>query len=221
MMLNQRSIAYVMFIFLGVGNLFPWNVFINAGGYFASRFCGTLFSDNFENYFSFSFTVSQTIGLALSVKYQNTLSLWTRIAIPLMTTSTIFLINSIFVVVDMNSNLLFVLTLICTFICGSVGSLLSGGLFGLAAVMPSSFTGALMTGQGVAGAIVSLSDIFTLLAAADTSVCSDDDTSGDDSATCDGFVLSGSTLAYFLIATFILIFCVAIFIYLRNMSITK
>ena len=87
---DYRHIAYFIMFYLGVGNLFPWNAFITASTYYAERFCGTSFEDTFENYFSLTYTLSQTIGLALAILFQDRLTLKQKISYPLMLYAVIF-----------------------------------------------------------------------------------------------------------------------------------
>eukprot|EP01032_Pedospumella_encystans_P035825 gene35825-40525_t len=65
--------VYIIMFYEGVGNLFPWNAFITASNYYGARFCGTSIETTFENFFSITYTLSQTIGLALSIVYQKKL----------------------------------------------------------------------------------------------------------------------------------------------------
>lgn len=200
--------------------MFPWNAFITAASYFAIRFCGSQFSESFENYFSFAYTLSQTVGLAISVKYQHSMSLQTKIIYPLMLYSVSFIVTTAFVLFDVNATLLFWLTLLITCVCGVCGAILSGGLFGLSALFPPAYTGALMNGQGLAGLIVSVSNVVTLVATASTdSSCSSDSEANDD--TCEGFSINYSALAYFLIATFIMLSCAASFLVLAKLPYTR
>lgn len=199
-----------------VGNLFPWNAFITASSYFAVRFCGSMFGDNFENYFSFAYTLSQTIGLAISVKYQNSLSLKSKITYPLIVYSLSFLVTTILVTIKTEANLLFGVTLFQTALCGVCGAILSGGLFGLGAIFPPAYTGALMSGQGLAGLIVSVSSVLTQLAASPI-----DDCEITDDAECDAFAVDYSALAYFIIATVLLGLCVVAYLVLQKLEYTK
>lgn len=192
---KQIYLAYVIFLYQGVGNLFPWNAFINAGSYFGERFCGTSFQNNFENYFSLMYSTSQVIGLAISVKYGNRLSLWTKIGIPLSWYSVIFLITTILVTVNMGGRSLFWVTLISTFICGLLSAVLSGGLFGMAAVYPATFTGALMTGQGLAGVVVSIAYIVSLLSLPDQSDCGETGYDDGGNTGCEPYTTDSSALA--------------------------
>ena len=71
---------------------------------------------------------------------------------------------------------LFYFTCLSLAVVGICTALMSGGVFGLAGIFPQICTQALMSGQGLAGVIVSLSSIFTTLAVAPD----DDDCQGDD-----------------------------------------
>ena len=217
-------IAYLIMFWEGVGNLFPWNAFITASTYYAERFCGTSFESNFENFFSITYTLSQTVGLVLSVIYQNKISLTNKIIWPLLCYSIIFAMTTVLVAVqDIDPNLLFWVTLLSSCLCGCCGAILSAGLFGLAAMFPPMYTGAMMNGQAVAGLVVAVSGLLTLLASSDSSECDDDDDDddGDDDEDECKQTISYSALAYFIIATFILLSCALAFLYLGQLSFTK
>jgi equilibrative nucleoside transporter 1/2/3 len=214
--IDKRNLAYIIMFYEGVGNLFPWNAFITAAAYFAARFCGSFFSDNFENYFSFAYTLSQTIGLALSIKFQNSLSLRSKIVYPLAMYSISFLVTTILVTIKTEPTLLFGVTLFQTALCGICGAILSGGLFGLGAMFPPAYTGALMSGQGLAGLIVSVASLLTQLASNPIDDCSD-----SNDAECLDFSLDFSALAYFIIATVILGCCGVAFVVLLNLEFTQ
>jgi equilibrative nucleoside transporter 1/2/3 len=158
----------------------------------------------------------QSIGLAVAVRYQDEIQTNTKVVYPLLCYSAVFLATTILVLVTINGDLLFWLTLISTCICGLCGALLSGGLFGLAGNFPSKYTAALMTGQALAGLLVCVSNIVTSLAGGETDVCSDDDANDDCS-----YSTSYSALAYFIIATVVLISCVGAFATLMRLPITR
>ena len=217
---DAHNMAYIIMFWEGLGNLFPWNAFITAAGYFGTRFCGTMFEENFENFFSLSFMFSQTVGLALAVKYGNLLPLRTRIIWPLFAYSSIFALTTFFVLLgddDIAPETLFYITLLSTCVCGVCGAILSGGLFGLAAVMPPVYTGAVMNGQGLAGLTVSVASILTTLAAPPADTCNDD---GADDGKCD-YKTDFSALAYFIIATVALLTCVGVFEILCQLPFTQ
>ena len=201
---DTGNFAYAIMLYLGLANLFPWNAFITAAVYFGTRFCDTPYANSFESYFSFCGTAFQTLGLALSVVYQERFSLHSRIVYPLLVYSLIFSLTTVLVVVPgFNGSPLFWLTSFCVTLTGLCGAVLSGGLFSMSAVFPQSYTAALMSGQALAGMVVSVSDLLTSWAgrqpegfcgdaAAATSVCH--------------YKINVAAFAYFLIATLILLF---------------
>lgn len=216
---DTGGIAYVIMLIEGVGNLFPWNVFITAAAYFATRFCGTAFEETFENYFSISYTLSQTVGLALSIIYEHKLAMNTKIFWPLICYTSAFLVTTALVLVNIDGTSLFWITLLSSCFCGVCGAFLSAGLFGLGGLLPPKYTGALMTGQAVAGLVVSVSSILTTLASKDSTSCDDDNgNTNDDSCS---FSMDTSALAYFLIATLVLVICLLSYLVLKKLQFVK
>jgi equilibrative nucleoside transporter 1/2/3 len=215
---DTGNVAWLIMFFLGVGNLFPWNAFITASGYYANRFCGTSFEDNFENYFSFMFTACQTAGLALSVVYQDKFTFQQKIAYPLMLYSVVFLLTTALVgVTDMDGNALFYVTSLCACLCGLCGAMLSSGLYGLAAMLPPTYTAAVMSGSGMAGFVVSVAGLLTTAAAKSLVTCDDEESTTD---SCKQEI-SYSALAYFLIATLVLVANVLSFTVLKRLPIVR
>jgi len=213
-------VAYFIMFYEGVGNLFPWNAFITASNYYGQRFCGTSFESNFENFFSITFTLSQTIGLVFTVLFQHKINMTNKIIWPLLCYSIIFGINTMLVVVtDIDPTLLFWVTLISACLCGLCGALLSGGLFGLGAMFPPVYTAALMNGNGLAGLTVAVSSMLTSLASSPIDDCTDDQADSEEE-TCEQRV-DFSALAYFIIATLVLLSCILAFLGLSQLHFTK
>jgi equilibrative nucleoside transporter 1/2/3 len=214
---DQGYLAYIIMFYEGVGNLFPWNAFITASAYFSTRFCGTSFEESFENYFSITFTLSQTIGLALSIFFQNKLTLQQKITWPLLAYSTIFGVTTLLVTQNsIDPSFLFWITLLSLCLCGLCGAVLSSGLFGLGAMLPAAYTGALMNGQGLAGLVVAASSMLTMLASDGKDFC--DDAENDDSD-CPQTV-DFSALSYFIIATVVLLTCILAYYTLKRLPFT-
>lgn len=211
---DKGNTAFLILLLEGLGNLFPWNVFITASGYFANRFCGTNFAGSFENYFSITYTLSQTIGLMFAIAYQDKISLYKKVFYPLVLYTVIFAITTLLSLLkDISGSLLFWITLLSASLCGLSTASLSGGLFGLTAELPSSYTGALMTGQGYAGLIVAVSSLLTISAGPNLSSCNTSSDVDDDSLTCTR-TIDYSAFSYFLISTLILVTCTISFLYL-------
>ena len=124
-----------------MGNLFPWNTFITAATYYAFRFCGTNYEDHFENFFSVAFMLFNIFGLVVAVVYKDFFSLKFRVAGMIAVSLVVFSLTTLFVGLDIDKDLLFYLTLFSCAVAGFATAIESGGLFGLAAMFPPSFTG--------------------------------------------------------------------------------
>ena len=221
---DTGNFAYSIMFWQGVGQLFPWNAFITAAAYFGSRFCKTNMANDFENYFSISFTAFQTAGLALSVLYGNKFSLHDKIVYPLIVYSSLFALTTALVLVeDINGYVLFWVTFLSSSANGLAGAILSAGLFSLGGCLPPKYTAALMSGQGLAGLSVALAGIVTQAAAPQPDGFCDSTTSTDDSegTNCSVYTISYSALSYFLIATIVLGSCAVLFYVLVKLPFTE
>lgn len=127
--------------------------------------------------------------------------------------------TTILVLITLPSTLLFWITLLSTCICGALAASLSSGLFGLAARFPPAYTGAMMTGQGIAGLTVALASIITTVSTPSTLSC-DDDTSTKDDDGCVNTTDYGA-FAYFFISTLVLVSCVLSYMVLHRLPFTK
>ena len=84
---------------------------------------------------------------------------------------------------------------------GIAGAVLFGSVIGLAAIFPQRFTGAVMMGNGIAGVVVMVMRIVTKFAIPD-----------------DEFA---SALAFFVLAALVLLVCIALFVWLLRLPITR
>lgn len=223
---DTNDFAYNIMFWQGVGQLFPWNAFITAAAYFGARFCTTDMANDFENYFSISFTAFQTVGLGLSVLYGSRFSLHDKIVYPLVCYSVLFALTTALVLVkNIDGYLLFWVTFISCSANGLVGSILSAGLFSLGGCLPPAYTAALMNGQGLAGLSVAVAGIVTQAAGPEPEGWCTPKTDGvqDDTASvqCSTYSISYSALSYFLIATIVLGSCAVFFYVLVKLPFTE
>lgn len=218
--LSGHKMAYAIMVLQGLGNLFPWNAFITAAHYFSTRFCGTPFESNFENFFSIATNLSQTIGLLLSIHYLQHYALKNRVFYPLMLCASIMVLITILVTIDINPVLLFVVALVSCCVVGLSTAVAGGGLFGLGGLLPPEYTGALMTGQTTGGFAVSLASLFTIWLGPGNDICTDDDGDDDDSEECE-FSIDYSALAFFCIACVVLGACILSLLALVSLPFTR
>ena len=104
--------------------------------------------------------------------YGHLYTLRQRIIVPICVNAGVFLIVTTLVMVeDFDGKGLFGIIAVLISLSGGMTASLSGALFAATAQFPGIYTSALMSGQGLAGAMVAIFNILTLLSAS----ASDDD----------------------------------------------
>uniref|UniRef100_A0A673C333 Equilibrative nucleoside transporter 1-like n=1 Tax=Sphaeramia orbicularis TaxID=375764 RepID=A0A673C333_9TELE len=177
---DKYNAVWIIFFILGLGTLLPWNFFMTATLYFTSRL-----KDPVDD--SFNQTVNGTDGdtrNALESKFNNVMTLCAmvplliftclnsfihqrvpqklRISGSLTVILVVFLLTAVLVKVDMAPLPLFSITMIKIICINSFGAILQGSLFGLAGILPASYTTPIMSGQGLAGTFAAFSMICAL-----------------------------------------------------------
>ena len=143
------------------------DVFITAALYFHTRLKGTPFENNFENVFSFSYSLANLGCMAVAVRYGHLpiFNMRSTVAVPQIVTATIFAATTALVLDDsIGGNNLFYITTAFVLVAGATAALIQAGIFGLAGRFPSVYTQAVMSGQGVAGMTVSIISLASSLA---------------------------------------------------------
>lgn len=164
------NLAYILLFLNGLGQLFPWNVFITASSYFGNRLCDTSYEKTFLSYFGIIFGAFNCTGLVIALLFQHKVSQDTRAIAPLVVNTLVFGLTTALVLVEPNElagPTFFVITLVTVGLSGSCNAFLSGGAFGLAAQLPPIYTGAIMGGQGFAGITVALTALAAAVASPD------------------------------------------------------
>nr|CAG8479880.1 8528_t:CDS:2 [Entrophospora candida] len=153
---DDYNIIYYIFFLQGISMLLPWNVFITASVYFHTRFVGSPYVNNFQNYFSFVFMIISFIFLGLAL-YTHGKDL-----------------------VSPTAYFYFVIFLVG--ISGVTTGYLQNDTFGTAAQISPKYTQAVMSGQGLAGLGASISQIFSILNSRQLTNYGDDDVELSNSA---------------------------------------
>jgi MFS family permease len=220
--LPGKKLAYAIFVILGIGSLIPFQAFITSSSYYLARFCGTTFSNSFESFFIMFYTASQPIGLWITILYQDNTSIRSLVLYPLIIYSTVFILITLLVVITATSaDVLFSLTLIGISFCGFCGALMNGGLFGLSGLLPTYYTGGIMNGQALAGFTVSAVNLLILSVSATERYCANDDNSGatnDDSSCNSSNDVNFGALAFYSLATTVLLLCIVLFLVLLKLE---
>ncbi|KAK2874652.1 hypothetical protein QQF64_003399 [Cirrhinus molitorella] len=171
--------VWLIFFMLGLGTLLPWNFFMTATMYFTSRLADPLSEANF----SANATVEGSRSV-LQSKFNNVMTLCAmvpllvfnflnsvlhqripqkiRIAGSLTAILLVFLLTAILVKVDLEPLPFFIITMIKIICINSFGAVLQGSLFGMAGLLPTSYTTPIMSGQGLAGTFAALAMICAI-----------------------------------------------------------
>eukprot|EP00898_Chlorokybus_atmophyticus_P001371 jgi/Chlat1/2234/Chrsp17S02549 len=181
---DRWRLCFWAFFLLGLGMLFPYNAFITAQAYFSIRFqhLGSI-ADEFASLFAFVYLLSSLLSLLVFVKIKDKLVLsddsrvgsngvWResiRIGLPLAINIVVCILAAVLALVTgISSKTVFILSLVCMAILGIDTALLQCGIFGLAGRFPPLYMNAVISGQGVAGSLVALSQVLALLSTTPT-----------------------------------------------------
>ncbi|KAM3862551.1 equilibrative nucleoside transporter 1-like [Diretmus argenteus] len=191
---DKYNAVWIIFFILGLGTLLPWNFFMTATMYFTSRLeysiglssnhtitNGTLESGDgdsrnilvskFNNVMTLCAMVPLLIFTCLNSFIHQRIPQKLRISGSLTVILVVFLVTAVVVMVDMPPLHFFCLTMIKIVCINSFGAVLQGSLFGLAGMLPASYTAPIMSGQGLAGAFAAFSMICALASGSSLQDC--------------------------------------------------
>ncbi|XP_047459893.1 equilibrative nucleoside transporter 1-like [Mugil cephalus] len=180
---DKYHAVWIIFFILGLGTLLPWNFFMTATMYFTSRLKDpptdvpsnqtinvTLAAEDTRNVLESKFNNVMTLCAMVPLLIFTCLNSFIHQRIPqklrisgsLTVILVVFLLTAVLVKVDMAPLPFFALTMIKIVCINSFGAILQGSLFGLAGILPASYTTPIMSGQGLAGAFAAFSMICAL-----------------------------------------------------------
>ncbi|NWV54669.1 S29A1 protein, partial [Daphoenositta chrysoptera] len=177
---DRYKAVWLIFFILGLGTLLPWNFFMTAREYFISRlvapeetshvrnqtgeatFTPSYLQSVFDNFMTLCAMVPLLIFTCLNSFIHQRIPQQIRISGSLVAIGLVFLVTAIMVKVPMEPVPFFVFTMISIIFINSFGAILQGSLFGLAGLLPASYTAPIMSGQGLAGTFAALAMIFSI-----------------------------------------------------------
>uniref|UniRef100_A0A3Q3GKY3 Solute carrier family 29 member 1b n=1 Tax=Labrus bergylta TaxID=56723 RepID=A0A3Q3GKY3_9LABR len=171
--------VWLIFFMLGLGTLLPWNFFMTATVYFTSRLKDSSLVDSIANqtaadeprgFLEAKFNNVMTMCAMLSLLIFTCLNsfLHSRISQRLRVMGSLFIIMSVFIVtvvlvkVPLEPLPFFIVTMVKIVIINAFGAVLQGSLFGMAGLLPASYTTPIMSGQGLAGTFAAISMICAI-----------------------------------------------------------
>ncbi|XP_034407426.1 equilibrative nucleoside transporter 1-like [Cyclopterus lumpus] len=215
---DKYNAVWIIFFILGLGTLLPWNFFMTATMYFTSRL-----KDEFADPSTHLMTNETSEGAdtrsVLESKFNNVMTLCAMVPLLIFTCLNsflhqripqklriigslaailvVFLLTAVFVKVDVSPLTFFTITMIKIICINSFGAILQGSLFGLAGILPASYTTPIMSGQGLAGTFAAFSMICALTT---------------------GSALQDSAFGYFITACVVILVAIVAYIVLPRME---
>ncbi|XP_015251093.1 equilibrative nucleoside transporter 1-like [Cyprinodon tularosa] len=171
---DKYHAVWIIFFILGLGTLLPWNFFMTATMYFTDRLKdpstisvnGTsersVLESKFNNVMTLCAMLPLLIFTCLNSFIHQRIPQKLRISGSLAVIFLVFMLTAILVKVNMEPLPFFTLTMIKIICINSFGAVLQGSLFGLAGILPASYTTPIMSGQGLAGTFAAFSMICAL-----------------------------------------------------------
>ncbi|XP_031735634.1 equilibrative nucleoside transporter 1-like isoform X1 [Anarrhichthys ocellatus] len=207
--------VWLIFFMLGLGTLLPWNFFMTATMYFTSRLKDSSLVDSSANQTEASsdhrslleakFNNVMTLCAMLPLLFCTCLNSFLHTLIPqhlrvmgsLLVIMFVFITTAVLVKVPLEPLPFFSVTMVKIVIINSFGAVLQGSLFGMAALLPASYTTPIMSGQGLAGTF-----------AAFAMIC----------AIASGSELQNAAFGYFITACFVIFLSVLCYILLPKLK---
>ncbi|XP_053170901.1 equilibrative nucleoside transporter 1-like isoform X2 [Scomber japonicus] len=171
--------VWLIFFMLGLGTLLPWNFFMTATMYFTSRLKDSSLVSSSANE-----TKAGEQRSALEAKFNNVMTLCAMLPLLICTCLTsflhslipqklrvmgslliimiVFMVTAVLVKVPLEPLPFFSVTMVKIIIINSFGAVLQGSLFGMAGLLPASYTTPIMSGQGLAGTFAAFAMICAI-----------------------------------------------------------
>ncbi|XP_031729814.1 equilibrative nucleoside transporter 1-like [Anarrhichthys ocellatus] len=215
---DKYNAVWIIFFILGLGTLLPWNFFMTATMYFTSRLkdpsadisshqatnetsedgdTHNVLESKFNNVMTLCAMVPLLIFTCLNSFLHQRIPQKLRIIGSLVVILVVFLLTAVFVKVDVAPLTFFTITMIKIICINSFGAILQGSLFGLAGILPASYTTPIMSGQGLAGTFAAFSMICALAT---------------------GSALQDSAFGYFITACVVILLAIMSYIVLPRME---
>uniref|UniRef100_A0A8C3YJ41 Solute carrier family 29 member 1 (Augustine blood group) n=1 Tax=Catagonus wagneri TaxID=51154 RepID=A0A8C3YJ41_9CETA len=194
---DRYRAVWLIFFMLGLGTLLPWNFFMTATAYFTNRLDTSPnvslvpadpskdpqlsatpstaspgrshLSAIFNNVMTLCAMLPLLLFTCLNSFLHQRIPQSVRILGSLVAILLVFLITAILVKVSLDALPFFVITMIKIMLINSFGAILQGSLFGLAGLLPASYTAPIMSGQGLAGFFASVAMICAIASGSELS----------------------------------------------------
>ncbi|XP_063738648.1 LOW QUALITY PROTEIN: equilibrative nucleoside transporter 1-like [Eleginops maclovinus] len=176
--------VWLIFFMLGLGTLLPWNFFMTATVYFTSRLKDSPLEDSsanqteasgersvleasFNNVMTLCAMLPLLLCTCLTSLLHTLVSQRVRVLGSLLIIMSVFIATAVLVRVPLEPPTFFSVTMVKIVIINSFGAVLQGSLFGMAGLLPASYTTPIMSGQGMAGSFAAFAMICAIASGSD------------------------------------------------------
>ncbi|XP_041790070.1 equilibrative nucleoside transporter 1-like [Chelmon rostratus] len=172
--------VWLIFFMLGLGTLLPWNFFMTATVYFTSRLKDpslvnssanqteiadgqrSVLEAKFNNVMTLCAMLPLLLCTCLNSFLHSLISQRLRVMGSLLIIMFVFIVTAVLVKVPLEPLPFFSVTMVKIIIINSFGAVLQGSLFGMAGLLPASYTTPIMSGQGLAGTFAAFAMICAI-----------------------------------------------------------
>lgn len=172
--------VWLIFFMLGLGTLLPWNFFMTATVYFTSRLKDSslvnssanqteiagehrsVLEAKFNNVMTLCAMLPLLLCTCLNSFLHSLISQRLRVMGSLLIIMFVFIVTAVLVKVPVEPLPFFSITMVKIIIINSFGAVLQGSLFGMAGLLPTSYTTPIMSGQGLAGTFAAFAMICAI-----------------------------------------------------------
>uniref|UniRef100_A0A3P8TKU8 Solute carrier family 29 member 1 (Augustine blood group) n=1 Tax=Amphiprion percula TaxID=161767 RepID=A0A3P8TKU8_AMPPE len=172
--------VWLIFFMLGLGTLLPWNFFMTATVYFTGRLKDSsldvssanqteaageqrsVLEAKFNNVMTLCAMLPLLLCTCLNSFLHSLIPQRLRVMGSLLVIMFVFAVTAVLVKVPLEPLPFFSVTMVKIIIINSFGAVLQGSLFGMAGLLPASYTTPIMSGQGLAGTFAAFAMICAI-----------------------------------------------------------
>uniref|UniRef100_A0A3Q1BSF5 Solute carrier family 29 member 1b n=1 Tax=Amphiprion ocellaris TaxID=80972 RepID=A0A3Q1BSF5_AMPOC len=172
--------VWLIFFMLGLGTLLPWNFFMTATVYFTGRLKDSsldvssanqteaageqrsVLEAKFNNVMTLCAMLPLLLCTCLNSFLHSLIPQRLRVMGSLLVIMFVFAVTAVLVKVPLEPLPFFSVTMVKIVIINSFGAVLQGSLFGMAGLLPASYTTPIMSGQGLAGTFAAFAMICAI-----------------------------------------------------------
>jgi len=154
---DKNHVVWLICCLLGIGILFPWNVFITAIDYFADKYPDVAF----EFIVGLAYQWCSIAFFLVSLKYGHNYSVKNKILVGFGIDFLMLIFVPVIGEIGLPTTASLILTLGAAGLTGIASALLFGTVLSFVAMLPSDYTTAVMSGNGVGAVVVAILRIIT------------------------------------------------------------